>query len=406
MSKGVRSSFVRMEEGMKSGETAGIGSILKLSSDKHAGAAMTRPSLRRTFSADMSSRKWLEAQTLKKIPSQHFSSSVNHADHVDYSSSSSEDEEEIEEQRRHKSRIVELINDLERPKQSDIWSCIQSQKAKEAAPVYIHPLVKKSSTSLSQKSLEICTESLGSETGSVDGCWLDFADMGGEEQEREQEEEKTRKAKKRLQLKVIKSPERDFPPPLPSISPSDRSRMQMKSHRKDGRLVVAAVTVPFPVCLRAERLDGRLLLTIVKAPPAHARKTEPQEAVELDPIEKTKKKKTELIDSSSLVMKKLIDVCDIPSVSPRSRSSTSLPINDGGEKLATKTTKTAAMGRPWMLPQLVGSYDSYDTGLKQRTRSAMASPTSARPSMDKYLFGSCKEATARLLMWVPNCIAT
>lgn len=378
---------------------------------------MTRPSLRRTFSADMSSRKWLEAQTLRKIPSQHFSS-VNHTDHVEYSSSSSEDEEEIEEQRRRKSRIFELIKDLERPKQSDIWSCIQSQKVKEAAPVYIHPLVKKSSTSLCQKSLEICTESLGSETGSVNGCWLDFADKGGEDQEREQDGEKKRKAKKRLQLKVIKSPERDFPPPLPSISTPDGSRMQMRSHRKDGRLVVAAVAFPSPFRLRAERQDGRLLLTMAKAPPSHALKTEPQEAVE-DPVEKTektKKKKTDqmeatheataLIDSSSLVMKKLINGCDIPLASPRSWSGTSLPTTDGGEKLVTKTTKLAATGRPWMLPQLVGSYDSYEAGLKQSTRSSMASPTSARPSMDKYLLGSCKEATARLLMWVPSCIAT
>ncbi|OWM89373.1 hypothetical protein CDL15_Pgr024121 [Punica granatum] len=33
-------------------------------------------------------------------------------------------------------------------------------------PPYVHPLGKKSASSLSSKSLEVCTESLGSETGS------------------------------------------------------------------------------------------------------------------------------------------------------------------------------------------------------------------------------------------------
>ncbi|KAF2300385.1 hypothetical protein GH714_012692 [Hevea brasiliensis] len=70
--------------------------------------------------------------------------------------------------------------ELEKPGQFDIWSSILSQKAhednKNLPPPYIHPLVKRSASSLSEKSLEICTESLGSETALMGSLIPSFGD--------------------------------------------------------------------------------------------------------------------------------------------------------------------------------------------------------------------------------------
>ncbi|PKA59534.1 Protein FAF-like, chloroplastic [Apostasia shenzhenica] len=121
-----------------------------------------------------------------------------------------------------------------------IWSSIQKEKEKEttaavaeaAAPPYIHPLVRRSLTLMSQKSLETCTESLGSETGS-DGLSRRW-------------------------------PERSFPPPLRSISCRNGPCLKMKPFRRNGRLIVEAVTVPSRNYLHAERRSGRLLLSFIE----------------------------------------------------------------------------------------------------------------------------------------------
>ncbi|CAL9114186.1 unnamed protein product, partial [Musa textilis] len=153
----------------------------------------------------------------------------------------------------------------ERPGQFDIWSAIQSQKAAAAAAdqpaaPYVHPLARRSSSLLSQKSLEICTESLGSETGS-DGfsSFMDDLDchhpskLDGEETEEE---------KKDLPFSVgRRSPPRSFPPPLPSISQRNVPCLHMRPHRLDGRLVMEAVAVPSKNYLHAQRVDGRLVLS-------------------------------------------------------------------------------------------------------------------------------------------------
>ncbi|EAZ28302.1 hypothetical protein OsJ_12276 [Oryza sativa Japonica Group] len=75
----------------------------------------------------------------------------------------------------------------DRPAQADIWNAIQADVVdksattgakKAAAKPYVHPLVRRSSSLMSQKSLEVCTESLGSETGSGDfTASLDDVDM-------------------------------------------------------------------------------------------------------------------------------------------------------------------------------------------------------------------------------------
>ncbi|RRT45468.1 hypothetical protein B296_00025793 [Ensete ventricosum] len=182
------------------------------------------------------------------------------------------------------------------PAQFDIWSAIQSQKtaavaADQPATPYVHPLARRSSSSLSQKSLEICTESLGSETGSDD--FFSFMEDLPLLDEKEEEDEKKyyvhekqdaaaeageviaaergERSPRGKELSSVnyhcsisrRSPPRSFPPPLPSISRRDGPCFHMRPHRCDGRLVVEAVPVPPQNYLHARRVDGRLVLSFI-----------------------------------------------------------------------------------------------------------------------------------------------
>ncbi|XAR58540.1 hypothetical protein NMG60_11013972 [Bertholletia excelsa] len=119
---------------------------------------------------------------------------------------------------------------------------------------YVHPLVKRSSTILSKKSLEMCTESLGSETGS-----------------------EISESSEEVSLRVERSPEpREFsirrrtsggdggalPPPPPLTSAGG---VRLKTHREGDRLVVEAVAITHQSsCFKAERGGGRLRLCLVE----------------------------------------------------------------------------------------------------------------------------------------------
>nr|GMD12721.1 protein FAF-like, chloroplastic [Ipomoea batatas] len=116
------------------------------------------------------------------------------------------------------------------------WSAIllsddQKVVLQDSPPPYIHPLLKKSSSCcLSKHSLQICTESLGSETGSDSSS---------------------------------------FPPPLPSLA---NSSVQLRSHQEGegevegSRLILEAVSIPQRNYFHAERSHGRLLLTALTSP--------------------------------------------------------------------------------------------------------------------------------------------
>ncbi|KAJ6816472.1 putative protein FAF-like, chloroplastic [Iris pallida] len=181
------------------------------------------------------------------------------------------------------------------PGQVDIWSSIQAlhkpAKQPNADEPYVHPLTRLASGGrlLSQKSLEICTESLGSETGS-DGYFssedVDVVDYSfptrppfkQQEQEQEQEEDvldhdevDEHAAAAGAERSAVnyhcsmgrRSPSRSFPPPLRSISSRDGPCVQMRPRREDGRLVVEAVAVPSQNYLHARRQGGRLLLSFI-----------------------------------------------------------------------------------------------------------------------------------------------
>lgn len=296
-------------------EKQGIVSILGSDCERTRGGAASL-SLRRTLSADMSSKKWLAQNgfhpIMKKIASSEelpisssspSSSIVDHHHHHFYPSSSSEEEEEEEEDQ----------EELRRPGQDEVWMSIQSGKQKEEKatsgwtwdsiltqkngeeeqskenqnqPPYIHPLVKRSTSSLSEKSLEICTESLGSETGS-DGFSSyppsEASDLDEEKQQSQQQQSYNNSMEEDLEIKFVKyndnnnnnysnrkimqQQSRSFPPPLPSLAVrEDGASLHMHCHRQNGRLVLEAVSVPSQNYFHAQRQDGRLLLTLISNP--------------------------------------------------------------------------------------------------------------------------------------------
>ncbi|PPE00447.1 hypothetical protein GOBAR_DD02543 [Gossypium barbadense] len=270
------------EEGMVTNKQ-GIGSILGSDAETPAAA-----SLRRTLSADMSSKKWLNqhGSPLKKIAS---SQEFPPPSIIDSSSEEAEEDCEAPGQTDIWTLIQQEKNkkkQLEKPAQFDIWSSIISQKAEEesskSVPVpYVHPLVKRSASSLSEKSLEICTESLGSETGS-DGFSSyppsETSDMQEEDPKEEDQQLQHQEQERVEELRIEKHynydagkksahHHRSFPPPIPSLSRKDGASLRMKTRRDNGRLVLEAVSVPSHDNFVAQRQDGRLVLTFSNTAP-------------------------------------------------------------------------------------------------------------------------------------------
>uniref|UniRef100_A0A1J3GBG4 Protein FANTASTIC FOUR 3 n=1 Tax=Noccaea caerulescens TaxID=107243 RepID=A0A1J3GBG4_NOCCA len=115
---------------------------------------------------------------------------------------------------------------------------------------------------LSDESLALCTENLGSETGSdvtdvEDLFSLSLSDVQTKKPEETTTETRTLKSRKR---NVSPS---DLPPPLTSMRGSQC--IQMRPHREDGRLVMTAIKAPpRNRCLQADRSNGRLRLSILR----------------------------------------------------------------------------------------------------------------------------------------------
>ncbi|KAG0467638.1 hypothetical protein HPP92_019218 [Vanilla planifolia] len=175
----------------------------------------------------------------------------------------------------------------------DIWSAIQKEKDSRAgsAVPFVHPLVRRSLAQLSPRSLEVCTESLGSETGSdefsssdeLDDHFFPFSlqqnasytkaesEEVAEEEEEENEAESVEMQGRKELIKVNyhcsisrRSPPRSFPPPLPSICHPGGCCIKLRPHRSDGRLVIGAITVPSFNYLHSKRCHGRLVLSFIK----------------------------------------------------------------------------------------------------------------------------------------------
>ncbi|KAL8148875.1 protein FAF-like, chloroplastic [Apium graveolens] len=279
-------------------EKQGIVSIL--GSNTQAAKPPAAASFRRTLSADMSSKKWLADNGLIKHPVMKrvtSSAQLSFISAIDHHSSSSEGEE-VEFYGKTSNQI---------PKQDDVWSSIVSQKkTEELPPPYVHPLLKKSSSSLCSKSLEICTESLGSETGSDKVTLCEPLETDSEvnaygkvlellqplaQQEKERSQGpffgktpaigkygNSTASNKKMQSK-------SFPPPIPYLAgSSERPSLHMHSHRENGRLVLEAISVPSTKKLQAHRQDGRLRLTLIQPPTTqqHAQQPDRDKAVIFD----------------------------------------------------------------------------------------------------------------------------
>ncbi|KAL0909575.1 hypothetical protein M5K25_020456 [Dendrobium thyrsiflorum] len=147
----------------------------------------------------------------------------------------------------------------------DICNSIQTEKEKimRLDPPLLWP-------PLSVMNLELCTESLGSETGS-DGfssdeelysyfspfsCKSDsFEEKAGEMKQRRRKEMTT--MNHHCSIGRDSQPPRSFPPPLSSTF------IQMRPLRCDGRLILEAISVPSHHYLHAERHSGRLVLSFI-----------------------------------------------------------------------------------------------------------------------------------------------
>ncbi|XP_059660507.1 protein FANTASTIC FOUR 1-like [Cornus florida] len=167
------------------------------------------------------------------------------------------------------------------------WSFIQAltntspncKEVTESEKVYVHPLVKRSSSMLSNKSLEMCTESLGSETGSdISESSDEFTSFSSESQKfRAIQRLKSRQFAKKLNRRG------SFPPPLSSISGSDS--VQVRPHREGGRLVIKAVAVSScSSYFQAERVDGRLRISLLKECCVDSEEEEEEEEVGSDEV--------------------------------------------------------------------------------------------------------------------------
>ncbi|XP_038899614.1 protein FANTASTIC FOUR 3-like [Benincasa hispida] len=143
------------------------------------------------------------------------------------------------------------------------WSFLQAPSGVDG-----HPPAKQYSPTiaLSQKSLEMCTESLGSETGS------DGSEIGGDEKMSLFSSDETEispsyssggKSVKFSKLRTKKLVKPSYPPPLTSMSGS--MSVKVKPYREDGRLVLKAVSIPSTKpCFEVVRGGGRLRLRLLK----------------------------------------------------------------------------------------------------------------------------------------------
>ncbi|CAN8311091.1 unnamed protein product, partial [Cochlearia groenlandica] len=143
---------------------------------------------------------------------------------------------------------------------SDITANVRNKEDK----AYVHPIKKGSISKLNEKSLEMCTESLGAETGSESGDELSLLVFEADKTPRahspkQRPQEDTNLLYKKSTMSVNN---KSFPPPIKFVEGSKYNRM-VRSIGEDGRLVVQAVRVSSPPrCFTEERGEGRLRLCL------------------------------------------------------------------------------------------------------------------------------------------------
>ncbi|XP_057771765.1 protein FANTASTIC FOUR 2 [Salvia miltiorrhiza] len=157
------------------------------------------------------------------------------------------------------------------------WGFLQNNLQESSSPMnkdcsYTHPLSKNSK--LSPKSLELCTENLGSESGSdtFSDCSSIFSASPPLSPTSSSGDDHRAFALDDCRQKMRTSPTGDkycrkiknFPPPLTTMSGA--SSLQVRRRSDGGRLIIDAVEGPFRNSyLHAERSDGRLKLCFTTA---------------------------------------------------------------------------------------------------------------------------------------------
>ncbi|MED6195088.1 hypothetical protein PIB30_034739 [Stylosanthes scabra] len=173
------------------------------------------------------------------------------------------------------------------------WSFLEAisqgtTNKKEREAIYVHPQQKRSSMVLSPKSLELCTENLGNESGtdSIDEEMISSsASVGGNLETGEQQQRQVRQYSAANKNKKAKTA--NFPPPLTTMRGSESVRV--RPHRQDGRLLIQLTRVPpTPSCFQAQRSHGRLRLSLLKIhnpsfDPQHKHDNEPATNEEEEP---------------------------------------------------------------------------------------------------------------------------
>ncbi|XP_058739460.1 protein FANTASTIC FOUR 3-like [Vicia villosa] len=135
-----------------------------------------------------------------------------------------------------------------------------SMKETTTTASYVHPQQKRSSLVLSPKSLEMCTENLGNESGTdiVENDML-LSLMGKTEESQQQQQQQQQQPCREVLGGSKKAKIQNFPPPLTTIRGSESLRV--RPHREDGRLVIEVTKVPPRTsCFEADRSHGRLRL--------------------------------------------------------------------------------------------------------------------------------------------------
>ncbi|CAN6809525.1 unnamed protein product [Brassica oleracea] len=146
---------------------------------------------------------------------------------------------------------------------TESWSFLESisnsssddKDKKTLLPPYVH--TPSSRRTLSDESLALCTESLGSETGSDVSNDQDLFSVTSELQTTETRTTTTRTSRQARKRNMMAS----LPPPLTSMRGLDG--IQVKSHRENGRLVMTAMKpLPRNRCLQ-DRSYGCVRLAIL-----------------------------------------------------------------------------------------------------------------------------------------------
>ncbi|KAK7285364.1 hypothetical protein RJT34_20133 [Clitoria ternatea] len=150
------------------------------------------------------------------------------------------------------------------------WCFLQAltNKKTEEDQVYVHPTVKRSSSVLTEQSLQMCTESLGSETGSNASDNIDDISLFSSDTNTFPLTQITTTTIARDNNTSFESRRVNracnFPPPLTSIT--DFGGVHVMPRREGGRLIMEAFPSPSPRrYFHAERGDGRLRLCLFES---------------------------------------------------------------------------------------------------------------------------------------------